>query len=116
MLMREQFVYGYVVASVAEMSGFARLLSCSSGAGDRSDVNLIIDETCGSQRQRCQLDRRSKTAGIRHVVSHADFLPRAFAQAIHEMPSGIISVEPEVIAQIYDPAIRTDLMTVHKLP
>ena len=116
MLMREQFVYGYVVAPVTEMCSLARLLASSCRPGNGCDVDFVFDESCRGQRQHCKLDRRSEAAWVCHIVSLADFLAGAFAQAIYELPSGIVSVEPEVITQVYDPAVRTDLMAVHKLP
>ena len=116
MLMREQFVYGYVVAPVTEMCSLARLLASSCRSGNGCDVDFVFDESCRGQRQHCKLDRRSEAAGVCHIVSLADFLAGTFAQSIYELPSGIVSVEPEVITQVYDPAVRTDLMAVHKLP
>ena len=116
MLVRKQFVYRNVIASVTEMRRLSRLLSGSRRSRDGGDMNLVIDEPCCCKRKRRQLYSGGKTSRIRYVVSLAYLLLCTFAKTICKMPSGIISLKSEIIAEIDYPAFRRYVVAVNKLP
>ena len=45
----------------------------------------------------------------------AHLLAGTFAKAIDELPAGILPVKSEIIAEVYDPAVGTDLMRIDEL-
>ena len=97
------------------MSRLSRLLTRSGRPGYRSHMNLIIDQPRSSQRKRRKLDRGSETSRISYVVSLLHSLTGTLAQTIYEMPSCILAVKSEIVAQVNDPALWLDLMAVDEL-
>ena len=115
MLMLKQFVYRYVVAAIAEMRRLSRLLSGSRRSCDSRHMYLVVNQAIGCKRKRRQLDSCRKTPRISDVVRLSYLFPRTFAKPVYEMSSCVVSVQPEIISQIDDPAVRAYLMRVHEL-
>ena len=97
------------------MSRLARFLSCTGRTGDCCHVNLINDESCGSQRKSRKLDGSRKATWICHVVCFLDLLACALTETIHEIASGIISIKSEIISEVDYPALGLDVVCIHEL-
>ena len=78
-------------------------------------MNLVIYQSCCSQRQGRQLDCSGKTSWIRYVVCITHLFAGTFTKTIYEMASCIITIKTEVITEVYDAAGRFDVMSVDKL-
>ena len=115
MLVSKQFVYGNVVVSIAEMSSLTRFLACSGRTSNGSHVDFVLDQVRCRERKSSKLDGCCKTSGICNIVRFADILTGTLAKAIHEITSCIISIKSEVVAKVYDSALRLDVMRVNKL-
>ena len=97
------------------MGSFSRLLSGSGRSCDCCHVDLVFNQTGSGKRQSCKLDRCCKTSGVGHIMCGTYGFTRTFAQSVHEMSSGIITVKSEIIAEVDDPALRLDVMSVDEL-
>ena len=113
--MRKQLINRNIVAAIAEMGRLTRLLTRSGRTCNRCHMYLIIDQPRSSQLKSRKLDSCRKTSRIRDIMSLSDILACTLAKTIDELPSGIIAVQPEIVAKIDDPALRLDVMRIHEL-
>ena len=78
-------------------------------------MHFIPYQTFGRERKQGELDGRCKTSRIGDVVCLDNLVPGAFAQPVDEMPACMVSIQPEVVAEIDYPAVGADIVGIDEL-
>lgn len=104
MLVSKKFIDGEIVVSVTEVSCLAQFLSGSSCSGNGRNFNRVIQQPVFGQRSYRTLYGCCKTSRVCNALCSCNFIPKCICKAINEPFFSKIGVQPEVVAQIYNPA------------